>query len=161
MGRYRDITASLISFSNEMTRRVSVRGEAAEGVFLSAQEWQLLECIIEHDDENLIMADFWQLLSIPQSSLSKMAKRLFSEGLVEKFRLRSNQKNIILRPSEKGLRVYRLCCERYIGPLFDNLFNGLDSLSDEQLAEFTAAMDSFNEKLSGIPKRKELVKIEP
>lgn len=143
-GRYREITAALIQYSNTMIRTANTEWDIGDGVYLTGPEWQVLEAVIEHDDENLIMAEYGKLLGIPRSSISKISKVLISEELVEKYRFRDNNKTIILKPTERGYTTYFNYVDSLIKPLYSVLFEGLSSIDDETLSAFAAALRKFN-----------------
>lgn len=158
-GRYRDFIAALVYHTNCVNRTANVRENIGDGVLVTAQEWQTLEAIIEHDDKSLIMSDISRLLGIPLSTLSKVSKQLLSQGLVERYRLDGNKKNIILRPSKKGYSLYRTHCEAVTMPLFQRFFNMLESLSDEQLKIMSDAIIALNTEMDEEQVRR-LIKID-
>ena len=55
MGRYRPLVAALVRHANIVQRTLSVKNETAEGICLNAQEWQVLEYIIEHLNDDAHM----------------------------------------------------------------------------------------------------------
>ncbi len=146
-GRYRDIIAALVYHTNCVNRTANIRDDIGSGVMLTAQEWQTLEVIIEHDDENLIMSDISKLLGIPLSTLSKISKQILSQGLVERYRIDGNRKSIILKPSKKGYLLYQEHCEAVTKPLFQKIFNKLEPLSDEQLKIISDAIKALNAEM--------------
>ena len=161
-GRYRDITAALIQFSNTMIKTANTEWDIGDGVFLTGPEWQVLELVIEHDDENLIMTDYAKLLGISKSGISKMTKTLIADELVEKYRFRDNNKTIILRPTQRGYDLYFSYVETLIKPLYDVLFQGLSSLDDKALDTFTSAILNFNvaeQDKSSAEQKNDLIKI--
>ncbi len=143
-GRYREITAALIQFSNTMIKSANTEWDIGESVFLTAPEWQVLELVIEHGEENLIMSDYAKLLGIPRSNISKISKILIADELIEKYRFRDNNKTIVLKPTEKGQRIYFNYVDSLIAPLYGTLFEGLSSLDDAALSTVAAALRSFN-----------------
>ncbi len=116
------------------------------GVMLTTLEWQILEYIVEHrfDDDRMIHIS--ESLEIPQSTFSRTVKYLCAEGLVEKYQMSNNKKNIILKPSEKGIELYKTAYTSIIPQGFEQLFGALESLSDKDLE--TVALHVFNDKLN-------------
>ena len=106
MGRYRPLVAELVRHTNIVQRALGIKSEIGEGISLSVQEWQVFEYIIEHADDDAHMNLISDRLGIPQSSFSKMIKTLCGCGLVDKYQMINNKKNIILRPSERGREIY-------------------------------------------------------
>lgn len=163
MGRYRPLVAALVQHTNINMKRMNARMPAAEGVFLSLHEWQVLECILENDS-NHPMIQISSRLAIPQSSFSKIAKNLQELGLIEKYQLTGNKKNVILKATEKGRRIYREQAEKLDREMFSAFFNALEEVDDLSLARFVDALERFNGKLSEQQKKEEdegqLIKIQ-
>ena len=107
MGRYRELVAAIVLHGNVATRTQSDVIDRGEGTFLTHQQWQILEYIVENRDKVFSMNDISYWLNIPQSTFSKTVKLLCNSDLVEKYQAVNNRKNIILRPTEKGLQLYR------------------------------------------------------
>ncbi len=147
MGRYRPLVAALVRHSNIMQRGLSAKTEIDEGICLNAQEWQVLEYIIEHMSDDAHMNLISDRLGIPQSSFSKMVKVLCAYGLVEKYQMTNNRKNIILRPSEYGVSFYSRHASSLMESTFSNFFAQLDAFSDEDILLFTHAIEMLNDDI--------------
>lgn len=147
MGRYRPLLAALVRHSNITQRSSGTRTMLTDEISLNAQEWQVFEYIIEHMEDDAYMNLISDRLGIPQSTFSKIVKALCLHGLVDKYLTSNNRKNIILRPSEKGLSVYQQHSQKVLSAKFEPFFEMLDSFSDEQIARFTDALDLLNSQL--------------
>ena len=101
----------------------------------------MLEYIVEHreDDEN--MANMISSLAIPQSSFSRIQKKLCSMGLLERFQTLDNRKNVILKPTELALKAYAFHSEELYRLMFKPFFDELEDFSDEQLERFAHAIE--------------------
>lgn len=146
MGRYRDYVAELVRHANLISRSLSTRFDMC-GVMMNTQEWQVFEYIVEHrfDDDRMIHIS--DALQIPQSTFSRTAKYLCDCGLVDKYQMTNNRKNIILKPSAYGLEVYATASSNINTNGFTELFAAMDSISDEDLETITAALRNFNNNL--------------
>ena len=162
MGRYRPLVAALVRHTNTIQRTMSMKTEVYDGIRLTAQEWQVLEYIIEHLNDDAHMNLISERLGIPQSSFSKMVKVLCGYGLVDKYQMTVNRKNIILRPSDYGLRVYAENSPNVKKSTFVNFFSRLDSFSDEEIERFTKAIEALNDDVADLfrPAAGELVKMD-
>ena len=160
MGRYRDIVRALICFGNTSNRSGGNGFDAVEGIRLKRLEYQILEYICEHEDDNRIMSDISSSLGIVQSSVTKASNKLLKEKLIGKYRLSGNLKNIILKPTEKGKRVYDEIRKRDVEPVFRPLFDQLSSLSVDDLSKITSAIDNLSGKWGSLVDRYTLEKIE-
>lgn len=147
MGRYRPLVAALVRHSNITQRIAGTRSPLAGGMQLSSQEWQVFEYILEHQNDDAHMNRISERLGIPQSSFSKIVKTLCGYGLVDKYQLAGNRKNIILRPSAKGCSVYSAHSSQVMAETFACFFDALDSLDDEDIAQFAKALDRLNQRL--------------
>ena len=146
-GRYRDIVASLIYFSNSLKLPISKKADLGGDIQLSVSEWQVLEVVVELDDANMIMTDISNRLCMPQSTVSIATKTLVKYGLVEKFRTAENRKNIILKPTQEGINLYADYCQRRVTDVFSVLFRALDPLTDEQLRIVTDGIYALSNAL--------------
>ena len=107
MGRYRELIRMIIKYNNLFSRMSTEKMIDNSGSALTAQQWQTLECVIEYEDTNFNMASFAKQLGIPKSTFSKYVKYLVEQELVDKYQQSDNNKNIILKPTEKGRSLYK------------------------------------------------------
>ena len=105
-GRYGRLISSLTRHSNIVNRALNTRQDMGGGKMLSTQEFQILENIIAHEDENRIMNEIAKDCGIPQSSMTKATQQLLKYKFVARYRLGRNMKSIVLRPTEEGKRFY-------------------------------------------------------
>ena len=163
MGRYRPIIAALVQHSNLVSRHMSGKMPLGDGIEVTHQEWQVLEYIIEHENNDDRMIYISERLGIPQSSFSKMVKTLCSYGLCERYQMIGNKKNIILKPTEKGKDIYRVCSTGIKDGGFQSFFDALSGLDDAQIEQFALALNGLNKTLeAGLEKPNEttLIKLE-
>lgn len=147
MGRYRNLVGQLIRYANIYVRGYNIELGGDEGVFISAQGWQVLECIVEHEDEILKMAELSLYLGMPQSTFSKYVKRLAEQNLIERYHRSGNKKDIILRPSDFGKRFYITKSKGLFEIGYKKMFEMLDGLSEKNLEAMTAAIQSLADNL--------------
>lgn len=153
MGRYRHLIAALVRHVNVASTGNFERDDFGDGVLLRPISWQTLEYSIEHIDHTDSMTDIARSLGIPQSTFSKLVKELVSYGFVEKYIATNNRKNVILRPTEKGIAFFRRYNdERNIG-LFTDFMAEMDSFSDEQIARFAHALETLTDSLPPIARQ--------
>lgn len=138
LGRYRELVRALVYYSNSSNRGVV---ETARGgrTPITQHEYQVLEYLCEFEEENRIMTDISRDLGIAQSNITKAAKLLIQNGYAERYRIGSNRKNIVLKPTDEGRKLYLSMCQRVENAFLD-FFSTLDSLSDEQLRTFEIAV---------------------
>jgi len=147
MGRYRPLIAALVRHTNVANTGNVEKDDFGDGILLTPIAWQVLEYSIEHRDNTFSMTDIARTLGIPQSTFSKQVKDLVAYGFIDKFMATNNLKNVIVRPTEKGLNFYlRYNSSRNRG-LFDDFFKVLDRISDEDIERFTAAINTLTDTL--------------
>lgn len=164
MGRYRSLVAALVHHVN----CVSKPGPPQfiyEDIYLTPNEWQVLEYIVEHREDDQHMINMSEALAIPQSSFSKMIHKLCRDGLIERYRSADNKKNIILKPTEFAMKAYEFHTAELYQKMFKPFFDQLECFSDEDLEHFTHALDVFSSNAAGLrgPSEKEkaeLIKLE-
>ncbi len=148
-GRYSDAVGSIVRFSNVAARNSTIQVKyEAYGFSLSAQEWQVLEYLIEHPDNTFYMAHIASRLGIATSTLTKHSAKLVKLGLVEKYKFSDNQKNVILRASQKGTDFYNEMVKAFMSENFQAFFQYLSSFTDEQLQQMVRAMDALAGELT-------------
>ena len=164
MGRYRSLIETLVRHRNAYSRVMNVKTEQYANVSLSMVEWEVLEYIIEHQEDDSNMAQLSERLMIPASSFSKITKALFQQGLIEKYRIEGNNKTIILKPSEFGIDFYRNRAADLGSTIFAEFFHELDGFSEEELQHIAKALDAITPRIEkpGDPEEKsrKLVKME-
>lgn len=166
MGRYRPLVAALIRQTNIAISDLSVKHDIGNGIYLNNNEWQILEYIVEHRNDDDRMIYISQRLAIPQSTFSKVVKKLVAAKLVERYQMANNRKNIILKPTELGIDLYNENVKKIVAQRFAVFFKPLESLSDEALAAFTQALDALSDEIESSEglddpeKRIELIKLD-
>lgn len=141
MGRYRQLVETLVRHRNAFARVMNNKTENYEGISVSILEWEVLEYIIEHENDDSSMSQLSSRLCIPPSSLFKLSKTLCDYGLVAKYQMVGNKKNVILKPTEKGLDYYIKRAELLNDSIFGKFFDELSEFNDEQLEHITRAID--------------------
>lgn len=164
MGRYRPLVAALVQHGNLASKNLGKRNDIGGGILLSAQEWQIFEHVLEFHNETFSMITMSNRLGVPQSSFSRAVKRLCTLGLVEKYQAVNNRKNIILKPTDFGLKLYESNAEKLLREQFMPFFAALDPLSDEDLERCIQALEMLNISMDPELQTQEtpqLIKLEP
>ncbi len=147
MGRYRELVRALIYYSNcsNRSRPVSMNPVLGDTSLLK-HEYQVLEYILEFEEENRILSDISRDVGIQPCTVTKVTRRLLSLGLIERFHIKGNRKNIVLKPTQKGRAVYEAYCTRDISKLFAPFFESLESFTDAELDTIMHAIQTMNRK---------------
>ena len=143
MGRYRPLVAALVQHVNSVAKS-GVALFVYEDIYLTPNEWQVLEYIVEHREDDEHMTNMISSLAIPQSSFSRIQKKLCSMGLIERYQTTDNKKNIILKPTELALKAYDYHSKELYDTMFKPFFDELEGFSDEELERFTHAIETMS-----------------
>jgi len=140
MGRYRNLVRALVHYSNSSNKFVGNTGSANN---LNQYQYQILEYICEHEDENKIMTDIARDLGVLKSVVTKETKYLCERGFVAKYRIVGNRKSIVLKPTEEGRQAYLASC-KIVEKAFEHFFDTLSNASVEELKLFELAVDALS-----------------
>ncbi len=164
MGRYRELVAAIVQHTNVVSKANTMRRCFFDGIYMNSNEWQVMEYIIEHREDDEKMTLMSDTLGIPQSSFSKIVKSLVNMGLVERFRNVDNKKDIILKPTALALRVYEYHSEESYRETFKPFFDALEGISDKDLKAVANAITLLSghitEDSEQQPEKRKLIKID-
>lgn len=147
MGRYRQLVAAIVQHTNVVMEGEGLKKQMYEDLYLSTKEWQVLEYIVEHRDDDRKMIHMSDALGIHQSYFSKITRSLASMGLVERFHSADNKKDVFLKPTEFALTVYDYHTKQAYQNYFKSFFDALEGVSDEDLAVFAKAVTALSESM--------------
>ena len=142
MGEYRDVLEKLIHYCNVYAAIYKKDMEPIEGVSFSFSQIQVMEYLLENEELNQNMSSIAIRLGITFSTFSKMVNKLEEKGLLEKFYLEGNKKNIVVHVSDLGKRVYAAYVEQIMKSHFSQMFEVLDQIPRESLALFSKALSN-------------------
>ena len=141
MGEYREVVEKLIHYCNVYASVYKKECITKEGVSFSFSQVQVLEYLLENEDRNDNMSVIAARLGIALSSFSKLVSALEEKGLLEKFYLEGNKKNIIVHVSELGRKVYAAYVDEIYENHFSNMFSALNEIPKEYLPVIAQALD--------------------
>ena len=126
-----------------LTEKIPLEG----GSEITMQEWLIVELVVDHREEYCSMIDLARMIGIPQSSFFRMVSHLQKAGLVDKYRVKGNKKNIVLRPTELALHIYKDRTTNVRGQVWGDFFRALDPFSDSEIDVLTNAFNQLNDNL--------------
>ena len=127
MGEYRDLINHTIRTYNTYAHYYTKRGSFGTEALFSLSEIQVIEYILENEEENLPMVEVARHLGLSASSFSRLVKKLTEEGFLEKYYLNNNRKNIIVKVSDYGKKIY----DQYSKHVYENVFKDVFKLYDK------------------------------
>ena len=137
--------------------------EIEDGIFIGRIPWQVLEYFIENRDNTYKMLDISTHLGIPQSSFSKIVRKLVDLGFLERYAVEGNRKEIIIRPTEKAIEYYKVNSASNVSKTFISFFEYMDRFTDEEISAFTKGLDILTDsvdKTEQQPKTVKYIKLE-
>ena len=140
MGEYREVVEKLIHYCNVYASIHKKEHLVQEGVTFSFSQIQVLEYLLENEDLNQNMSIVAARLGIALSTFSKLVSALEKKGLLEKYFLEGNKKNIVVRVSDLGRRVYDSYSEEILRNHFAHMFEVLDGIPKEYLPIIAQAL---------------------
>ena len=140
MGEYRDVVESLIRYCNVYASVYKKEKSYGTEVEFSFSQIQVLEYLLENEEMNQNMSCIATRLGITFSTFSKVVNKLESKGLLEKYYLEGNKKNIVIRVSDLGRKVYQTYSEEILKNHFAVMFDILKDIPKEYLPVFAKAL---------------------
>lgn len=147
MERHRSLIEKMIRYGNAYAYTFRKQRSFGTDTLFSASQIQTLEYILEAEDSDEKMTEMAARLGVSKATFSKNVKSLMDKGLLEKFHCEGNQKNIYVKPTDKGRKVYeeytRFICEN----LFDQILDIADQVPPEYLKLMEDMLDYFADRL--------------
>lgn len=151
MGRYRPLVAALVLHSNIIHKGMNEKFDLGNGMVLSTHEWQVLEYIVEHKDDYFSMIQIARQLGIPQSSFSRIVGILNNYGLIDKYQVENNKKNVVVRPTDFALELYAKRSGSLDSRYFRVFFDALEGIEDADIVTFTEALNALTQAIISQP----------
>ncbi len=160
--RYIPLLKAIIKHSNIVSSGLNEKVSLNDDIVITNQEWIITELIVEQREEYYSMIELSRMIGIPQSSFFRMVSHLQKVGLAEKYRVKGNNKNIVLRPTELAVQFYKERTDAMRSEIWDDFFKALDRFSDEDIEAFTEAFNLLNDDLPSAKysQKIELIKID-
>ena len=161
LGKYGDFVEKLVHYGNAYAQNYNTERSFGVGASFSASEIQTLEYILTNQNKNQNMAEMAYYLGIPASTFSKNINKMMKKGLVEKYHISTNRKEIILRVSDFGKDVYEQYSRFAYERLYKDVFSVLDQVPAEYVEKFTQILKlCAEENISAADNQAVLIKVE-
>ena len=152
-GEHRKFIEKLIRFGNAYARTYKIACPRTEGFVLSAAEMQVIEYLLENEESQENMLEISKRLGISASSFTNLAAKLTKQGLLEKYHLENNKKEVIVLVSPLGKKVY----EEYAREAYDHWISQVsEMLKDVPKAYIETFMDvlDYSAKAAAYPENR-------
>ncbi|MHA7965431.1 MarR family winged helix-turn-helix transcriptional regulator [Paenibacillus sp. CAU 1782] len=147
MGNHRALIEKIIKYGNAYSNTYKLQRSYGTDVMFSASQIQTLEYILEAEDKDEKMSEMAARLGVSRSTFSKNVKNLQEKGLLEKYHLSGNRKDIYVKPSAKGREVYEKYTAFVREICFDDIFQYANNISETDKDNFIAILDLFADVL--------------
>lgn len=148
MGRHRNSIEAIIKMCNAYTAISYMPVISTGELELSPNEIQVLEYLLENEERRDNMSVIAERLQYSKSAFSKLVKQLVSKKLLDRFHEANNSKNVIIRPSEFGRKIYKEYSEAAAlrwKPILDNM----DKLSEKDEESMIDVITAFTNLCNG------------
>ncbi|MDD6194871.1 MAG: MarR family winged helix-turn-helix transcriptional regulator [Lachnospiraceae bacterium] len=122
------------------------RSFGTESMF-SVSQIQTLEYIIETEESDEKMSDMARRLGVSKATFSKNVNSLMEKGLLEKFHCEGNQKNIYVKPTDQGRKVYQEYTTFILNDMFNDFLDKANQIPPEYLKLVEDMMDHLMERM--------------
>lgn len=160
--RYSPLIKAIIRHTNIVSSAMNDSVALREDVVVPVQEWIVAELVVQQRKEYNSMVELSRIVGIPPSSFFRIVSHLQKKGLVDKYRVHGNKKNIVLRPTELALELYNERTPELRTAIWGDFCQELEPLSDSDISRIISAFDKLNGKVpsSQLEQELELVKLE-
>ena len=142
LGEYREIIEKLIRFSNIYSSAVHHKQLLGTDVAISFAQIQVVEYILENEHVMQNMSKIAFRLGISYSTFSKLANSLVEMGLLEKFNISGNRKDVIIQATEYGREQYVKYAEHMNRVWFSRIAEAGASIPKEYLPQVAKMLDA-------------------
>ena len=132
LGEYREVIGSIYRAANAYSQVCRLEN-LGSSVKFSTYEVQIMENIMENEYHN--MKWYAEKLGLSPSTYTKYVQKLVEKGLVEKYHFEGNNKDIILKVSELGLREYELFSKDVGDGFLKEVLSTLETMTAEEIAK--------------------------
>lgn len=140
MGEYRGLIEQLIQYCNLYAARYKKELPHGSDIPFSYAQIQVVEYLLENEDLNLNMHGIATRLGITDSTFSKLVSRLVEKELLQKYHIEGNRKDVVIRVTETGRRVYDDYVQFILKNHFQAMFDAAKSIPKGYIDQFTAML---------------------
>ena len=145
--RYTPLVKAIIKHSLIVSTGMNEIIPVGENQHITLQEWLVVETVVEQREEYYSMVELSRMAGLPPSTFFRVVTHLQKAGLVDKYRIQNNKKNIVLRPTELALKMYEERKNTAMREIWGDFFQTLDRFSDEDIETLTTAFTQLTKKL--------------
>jgi DNA-binding MarR family transcriptional regulator len=141
MSENRNFVEKLIKFANIYASIYNKEAYFGTDIMISFSQIQVVEYLLENEELNQNMSMIADRLGISPSNFTKLIHKLEAKKLLEKFNTENNKKNIIIRVTDTGRRVYQDYSDYIVKNYFSEIFEITSEIPQEFLSAFTRILE--------------------
>lgn len=143
LGEYKELVESIICFANGYAQIYNKEFMGTD-IMYSFSQIQVVEHLLNYEELNQNMAEVAHNLGLTTSSFTKLVNKLVKKGLLKKYHAHGNKKDVIVRVTEDGKRIYQQYSKQIAQGLFLEMFQMGDKVPQEYIMLFTQMMRSLS-----------------
>ncbi len=144
MGEYRSLIEAIIWFANNYAS-VQNKEFMGDNVKYSFAQIQVIEYLMENEECNYKMIEVANRLGVTASSFTKIVNKLVDKGLLIKYHIKGNRKDIIVQVSPEGKQVYQEYVDNVAKNVFRKFFEVGKEIPDSEIKKFAEMMSSLKQ----------------
>ena len=133
MGKYRLLVEKMIRYANMYAAIYKKEDFYGTDIPISFEQVQVLEYLLENEQLNQNMVMIANRLGITPSNFTRIVNKLVGKGLLEKYYVEGNRKNIVIRVTDLGKEQYQIYSEYIYELSFSRLFKQIEGIPEEEL----------------------------
>lgn len=142
MDRYRDLLEKLIKYCNVYAQVYNKELPNGTDIHISFAQIQVLEYLLENEELHQNMSEVAGRLGISNSSFSKLVNKLVGKKLLVKHHTTQNRKDVIIRVSDYGKRIYAQYSKHIMEVHFSKMFAIAEQIPLKEIQKLAQMLDA-------------------
>lgn len=154
MGKNRGFVEKLIRYANLYASIYKKEDYYGTKIPISFAQVQVLEYLLENEELNQNMSMIATRLGITPSNFTKIVNKLVKKGLLQKFYIEGNLKNVVIRVTKEGKELYEDYSKYIYEISFSKMFKEMEDVPEEYMNTFAKGMEAaiwLNKESQTIP----------
>lgn len=141
MGKNRLFVEKLIKYANTYAAVYKKEEFYGTDIPISFEQVQVLEYLLENEKLNQNMAMIANRLGITPSNFTRIVNKLVKKGILEKYYVEGNRKNIVIRVTDFGREQYLLYSKCIYEYSFAKMFEHIEKIPEEELEQVAMGLE--------------------
>lgn len=161
MGEYRNMVEQIVKYCNGYASQYKIEDYLGTDEKISYAQVQVLEYILENEQLKQNMTMIAARLGITNSTFSKLVTKLVNKGMLQRYYLKGNKRNIIIQVTEYGKEQYEKYSRYTYKKWFEEMFIIADQIPKEYITLFSEMLRvGIKNALNNQEYREELIPVD-